>query len=43
MSITIETKYSRGWYFTVNAPNGKIYMAQSPEGLERLVRKDYPE
>lgn len=40
--MVIETVYSRGWYYTVGSPNGKIYMAQSPEGLERLVRKDYP-
>ena len=41
--VMLETRYERGWYFTVGAPNGKIYMAQSPEGLERIVRKDFPE
>lgn len=41
--MQLNVEYSRGWYFTTNAPNGKIYMAQSEEGLERIVRKDYAE
>lgn len=41
--MNLEVRYQRGWYYTVGAPNGKTYMAQSEEGLERIVRKDYAE